>query len=153
MGKYVAKFAALGFLSLSTAVMAVSVSGCGQASAGIERTVTAAGVLTHGGKPLAHYQIMLIPDDARRPAAGVTDEQGKFDLGTNRPGDGAPPGKHRVSVVYIGPPSAGGDGQNNFAPPPPPKVKLAPKYANAETSGLTAEVPTSGTNDLKIDVP
>jgi hypothetical protein len=146
------KFAALGFMILTTA-LAVSVSGCGRASASIERTVTAAGVLTHGGKPLAHYQVMFSPDDARRPAAGVTDEQGKFVLGTNRLGDGAPPGKHRISVVYVGPPAAGGDGQNNFAPPPPPKVKLAAKYGNAETSGLTAEIPTSGSSDLKVEVP
>jgi hypothetical protein len=141
------------WLFLVVALLAAGASGCGDAEAGIEKTVTASGVLTHRGQPLAHYQVMLAPEDGRRPAAGVSNEQGKFSLGTNDVGDGAPPGKHRVSVVYVGPPSAGGDGQNNFAPPPPPKVKLAAKYGNPETSGLAAEVPPSGAADLKIEVP
>jgi len=141
------------WLVLAAAALAISASGCGDAEAGIEKTATASGLLTHRGQPLAHYQVMFTPEDGRRPAAGVSDEHGKFTLGTNDAGDGAPPGKHRVSVVYVGPPSSGGDGQNNFAPPPSPKTKLAAKYSNPETSGLTAEVPASGAGDLKVEVP
>ncbi len=117
-----------------------------------ERTVAAGGVLTHKGQPLSYYALTLQPAEGQRGAAGETDEQGHFLLGTNSAGDGAPPGKHRVGIAYLGPPASRPDGQNNFKSPQP-KVKLAAKYATPETSGLTLEVPPSGSSDLKIDVP
>ena len=136
------------------ALLSVVAAGCAdRGAAKQERTVKASGSLTHKGQPLAYYQVTLQPEDGRRPAAGVTNEQGQFVLGTNREGDGAPPGLCKVSVIYVGPPNAGGDGMNNFTPPPPPKVKLASKYANPESSGLSITVPTAGGGDLKIEVP
>ena len=131
----------------------LALTGCGDASAEIERTVTAKGVLTHRGSPLAYYQVMLHPDDGRRPATGTSDAEGKFVLGTNGEGDGAVPGKHRVSIVYQGPPSTNPEaGMNDFSPPPP-KIKIAAKYQQPETSGLMLEVPRSGSSDLKLEVP
>jgi hypothetical protein len=118
----------------------------------VERTVPASGVLTHKGQPLSYYAITLQPIEGKRGAAGETDEQGHFILGTNSQGDGASPGKHSIGIAYLGPPAARPDGQNNFKAPQP-KVKLAANYASPETSGLTVEVPASGSNDLKIDVP
>jgi hypothetical protein len=138
---------------LGVLVAALALAGCGDSTAKIEKTVLAAGVLTHRGQPLAYYQVMFTPDDGRRPAAGTTDEQGKFVLGTNKEGDGAVPGSHHVSVIYMGPPGASGDGMNSFTRPPPPKIKITAKYGNAETSGLTQEIPPSGSSDLKIDLP
>jgi hypothetical protein len=127
--------------------------GCGEATATIEKTVRVRGVLVHRGSPLGYYQVMFHPEDGRRPAAGVSDEQGRFVLGTNGAGDGAVVGKHRVSIVYIGPPSATRDGMIDFSPPPPPKIKIATKYSQPDTSGITREVPASGASDLKIDLP
>lgn len=126
-------------------------NGCSDGS-NVERTVSARGILTHKGQTLSFYAITLQPVEGQRGAAGETDEQGRFVLGTNSTGDGAPPGKHRVGIAYLGPPASRPDGQNNFTPPQP-KVKLAAKYASPETSGLTVEVPSSGSSDLKIEVP
>jgi hypothetical protein len=126
-------------------------NGCSHGS-NIEHTVAARGVLSHKGQPLANYALTLQPVEGPRGAAGETDDQGHFVLGTNSEGDGAPPGKHRVGIAYLGPPASRPDGQNNFTPPQP-KVKLAVKYASPETSGLTVEVPSSGSSDLKIEVP
>ena len=126
-------------------------NGCSNGSS-TERTVAARGVLTHKGQPLANYALTLQPVEGQRGAAGETDEQGHFVLGTNSEGDGAPPGKHRVGIAYLGPLASRPDGQNNFTAPQP-KVKLATKYATPETSGLTVEVPSSGSSDLKIEVP
>ena len=117
-----------------------------------EHTVAARGLLTHKGQPLSYYAITLAPVEGQRGAAGETNEQGQFVLGTNSEGDGAPPGKHRIGIAYLGPPASRPDGQNNFTVPQP-KVKLAAKYATPETSGLTVEVPPSGSSDLKIEVP
>src|SRR4051812_39285605 len=125
--------------------------GCSQGS-NTERTVAARGALTHKGQPLSYYAITLAPVEGKRGAAGETDEQGHFVLGTNSEGDGAAPGKHRVGIAYLGPPASRPDGQNNFTAPQP-KLKLATKYGSPETSGLTVEVPPSGSSDLKIEVP
>jgi hypothetical protein len=125
--------------------------GCSDGS-NLERTVSARGVLTHKGQPLSYYAITLQPAEGHRGAAGETDAQGHFVLGTNSTGDGAPPGKHRVGIAYLGPPGSRPDGQNNFEAPQP-KVKLAAKYSSPETSGLTVEVPPTGSNDLKIEAP
>ncbi|WLD12104.1 hypothetical protein [Planctellipticum variicoloris] len=118
-----------------------------------EATVSAGGTLTHQGQPLAYYQVLLTPQAPQRPAAGTTDEHGKFTLGTNAPGDGAVVGSHRVAVVFVGPPGSGGDGMNDFAPPPAPKLKLPAKYGNAEKSGISVEIPAGGDRELKIDLP
>jgi hypothetical protein len=126
-------------------------NGCSDSS-NSEHTVAARGVLTHKGQPLSYYALTLQPVEGQRGAAAETDEQGHFALGTNSQGDGAPPGKHRVGIAYLGPPASRPDGQNNFTAPQP-KLKLAAKYASPETSGLTLEVPPSGSSDLKIEVP
>jgi hypothetical protein len=138
---------------VSLCALLTSLCGCSDSGAAIERTVAAGGTLTRAGQPLPFYQVMFTPDDGRRPAAGVSDEHGKFVLGTNAEADGAPPGKHRVSVIYIGPATASADGQNSFTPPAPPKNKIAAKYGNPDTSGLTSEIPARGSSSLKIDLP
>jgi hypothetical protein len=138
---------------LCTIAVAIGLCGCGHRSptGDIEKTVPAAGVLTFQGEPLEYYQVMLFPEGAR-PAGGVSDEQGKFILGTNDQGDGAVPGRHQVSIVYVGPPRGPEWGMDDFSPPPPPKVKIPEKYARAETSGVTVEIPDSGAGDLQIDL-
>jgi len=138
-------------VGLSLPLIALAAGGCADV-ADIEHTVSAGGVLTHKGQPLANYSVILQPIEGQRGAGGETDDHGHFVLGTNGAGDGAPPGKHRVAIAYLGPPASRPDGQNNFTTPQP-KVKLAPKYASPETSGLTVDVPASGSSDLKIDVP
>lgn len=136
------------------AVAAVALAGCGGGSptGEVVPTVEASGTLTYKGQPLPHYQVVLIPDN-NRPAAGVTDEEGRFTLGTNKAGDGAVAGTHRVTVTYVGPPNTNPEeGVMVFTPPPEPKVKIDPKYATAQTSGLTVDVPDSGTNELQIEL-
>ena len=131
--------------------VAIVAAGCGQVGpvAGNFDTVAAKGVLTSGGKPLAYYQVMLVPE-GQRPATGTTDEQGNFVLGTNYPGDGAVVGKHKVVISYIGPPSNITPDMDNYKPPKPP-VKLLKKYGSEQTTDLTVEVPAGGVQDLKIE--
>src|SRR5947207_5917383 len=86
----------------SAALLALSVAGCGNSS-DIEQTVPVSGIVTYQGRPLEGYQVTFIPEDGHRPAVGVTDAAGKFTLGTNNVGDGAPPGKSKVAFVWIAP--------------------------------------------------
>jgi hypothetical protein len=134
---------------LSGIVAAACLAGCSHSvpNGAIVKTVPAKGKLTYHGRPLAYYQVTVLPKDDR-PAVGITDEDGAFVLGTNDTGDGAVVGTHRVTVVYVGPPSKNPEEDV----PPPPKVKIDRKFSKAETSGLTVEIPADGTSDLRIDL-
>ena len=116
-------------------------------------TVPASGILTHKGAPLEFYRVSFFPKE-NRPAMGETNAEGKFTLGTNKPGDGAVVGSHKVAITWIGPPSTNpNEGMTEFTSPPPPKVKLDPKYSDPETSGLVLEIPDGGSAELKVDLP
>ena len=119
-------------------------------------TVPVSGTLTFKGQPLEYYQVIFFPADGVRVAAGVTDANGKFSLGTNDGGDGAPSGICKVAVNFVGPPTtdAGGNEQIIDDPSklPKPKVKIPSKYNDPEKSGLIQEVPATGLSDLKIDL-
>lgn len=130
--------------------------GCGSSEAPIEKSVPVSGLLTFQGQPLSGYRVTLVPEDGRRAASGVTDEKGHFVLSTNTVGDGAPPGRSKVSVAWEGPPQedAGGLDQPVEDPRliPKPPVPLPPKYANPDESGVAVEIPPDGIEDLKIEL-
>ncbi|MGE3777044.1 MAG: hypothetical protein AB7F89_07675 [Pirellulaceae bacterium] len=121
-----------------------------------EAVVPVAGTLTYQGEPLESFQVTFKPADGRRVATGTTDAMGKFTLGTNAPGDGAPPGQHKIAVNWLDPASATATGQeaiiDNPALLPKPSVKIPKKYHNPETSGLTLDVPADGLSDVKLNL-
>jgi hypothetical protein len=134
-------------------------AGCGRPPgpvAEIEETVPVSGTLTYKGQPLEFYQVTFLPTDGRRAATGLTDAQGRFTMGTNEAGDGAPPGVHSVAIVFVGPPPKIEEGNeqiiDNPALLPKPKVKIPQKYSNPDTSDLAQEVPEDGLTDLKIEL-
>ena len=123
-----------------------------QPTGDVMKTVSASGKLTLNGAPLEFYQVMFFPTGGR-PAAGITDAEGKFVLGTNEADDGAMVGSHKVAVNWVGPPSTDpNEGVMEFSSPPPPTVEIDPKYTNPETSGLVVEVPDSGSEELKVEL-
>jgi hypothetical protein len=83
---------------LATAIVAVLCSaGCGEKK---DNLVPVSGLLTwEDGTPIGQAQVDFLPDGAGGlGASGYTDDQGKFDLTTKSPGDGAAPGKYKVVV-------------------------------------------------------
>lgn len=80
------------------------------------------------------------PDGKKYSATGALDAEGRFEMGTEKPGDGAVSGKNKV---LISPPTASGD-------IPKPKV-IDPKYESFEKSGLEYDV-KPGSNDYQIKV-
>lgn len=95
--------------------------------------------------------VVLYPNESR-PAAGRTDAQGRFVLGTNNTGDGAVVGSHRVAVTYAGPESSGPGGKDEMKPLPPPRVVIPESYTRPETSEITVTIPEEGATDLKIEL-
>jgi hypothetical protein len=124
------------------------------------------------GKPLDGATVAFIPDsDGARSASGLTDASGNFRLTTVQPGDGATPGKYKITVSKIvadsAPPAtpktqeeamkqlsqkAQSGGSAAFMPtgPKPVKETLPSRYSNAATSGLQQEVKSSGENKFTI---
>jgi len=139
-------------IALGLAATLLCVTGCSSDEAAVnEPTVDAAGTVTYKGQPLEYHRVMVHPE-GHRVGSGISDAQGKFVLGTNSAGDGAVEGKHKVSVVYVGPPVDPNVDAATLPPPPAPKVKIPAKYNKPETSGVTVEIPTGGNEDLKIDL-
>ena len=135
-------------------VLLITGVGCNsQPSGDVIKTVPAGGVLTYKGQPLEYYKLTFYSDDVPRPVGAISDSEGKFMLGTNREGDGAPSGSYRVSVVYVGPASSDpNEGIMEFSPPPKPKVNIPKKYHRPETSEIVVSIAPGGDRELKVDL-
>ena len=138
------------FLSLFTVL-----SGCSNSGpvADIVDTVAVSGTLTYLGKPLPGYQVSFQPVSGVRSATAISDAEGKFVLGTNNIGDGAAPGMHKVTVVWVAP-SDDGMGEIIDDPSKLPKapIEIPAKYHAIETSGLQMDIPAGGNNDLRLEL-
>jgi hypothetical protein len=116
-------------------------AGCGgkYATHAVEGTLT-----DSAGKPLS--DVLVICERTVEPmvARGITDERGRFRLGTLRPDDGAPLGTYRVALS-----------QQSLADAdlPVPR-RFASRYESPETSGINFEVvPGRNRFDLKLEPP
>ncbi len=69
-------------------------------TAGCSKTATVKGRVTLDGKPVAGATVLFVPEpgNAARPASGLTDGDGNFQLTTYRMEDGAVPGAYRIVV-------------------------------------------------------
>jgi hypothetical protein len=123
------------------------------------------GVIKYNDKPLAKAAVVFFPDqEGIRSAMGVTDDQGRYTLWTYDPGDGAPVGKHKVTVTLRGAPEKvemhpsvvnKGLGEAYYEQAAAMGKPLIPeKYFNPMTSGLTADVKSgSNTQDIALSGP
>ncbi len=131
--------------------------------------IPATGIVTLDGKPLDGATVSFVPDsDEARSASGLTDATGAFRLTSLAPGDGAVPGKYKITVskVSSGPAeeaaptsqeeamkklqekSKAGGSSAFYSSTPSFTVKqtLPARYADSKTSGLQAEVKKGSDN-------
>ena len=107
------------------------------------------GKVTYEGKPVTEGAVLFQPTRGQG-AVGKLDQQGRYVLRTNSPGDGAVVGKHTVTVVaptsieIIGITGPGQLPKREFP-------NIPEKYRRPETSGLTAEV-KPGSNQFDFDL-
>ena len=122
-------------LLVAAALLALGVTSCDQSN-GREPTFPVTGkVLLPDGRPAAHATVVLHPVGGPDPAPvrprGKVEADGTFKLTTYDGHDGAPAGEYRVTVeLYLAGPR----------PDEGPSNRLNPRYAKAESSGLTATV-------------
>ncbi len=81
------------------------------------------------------------PDGKSMGATGEVDAEGRFEMSTNRAGDGAPVGVNKVAIN----PRWRGESDR------PDPLPVLEKYANPDTSGLTVEV-KPGSNPVTLTV-
>ena len=115
--------------------------GCGQSE-----TVPVTGTVTLNGQPATEAEVIFTPSKGR-VASGATDAAGRFTLSTNKSGDGAVPGDHKVTVVEYYPPGK----------PPPmtsggPPSRFPSKYTEASQTPFEAKVERGKPNDFPFDV-
>jgi hypothetical protein len=148
--------------------------GCAGSSSG---TVAVTGKVTKDGQPVSGAAVTFVPTAPDgKPASGTTDDSGSYKLTTFVNGDGALPGSYKVTVTKFPAAAAGVDagkepsaadidaiyraaekqGQNISNPGSQAAVvvknELGDRFANAESSGLTAEVKSGSENAFPLDV-
>lgn len=134
-------------------VFLLALAGCSDEN----QPVRQGGIVTLEGQPLAGFTVTFMSPENRRPAWGTTDEQGRFELMTFNPGDGAPRGEYKV--VVNPPPTPELFEQELPGGPPAPVVKARKKvpsihenYGSAQTTPLHRVVPApEGTIRLELN--
>src|SRR5262249_20719765 len=106
------------------------------------------GKVTYRGEPVTKGSVTFTPMDqgSGRTATGELQSDGSYTLTTATPGDGALPGKYRVSISAVeidrsvtkGKP--GGMYRVDVLAKAPRKDLVPPKYGDPNTSTLAAEV-------------
>jgi hypothetical protein len=131
------------------AVTLTCLSGC--SSKKMPETIAVEGTVRLDGAPVEGARVMFSPKGNGRPAEGLTDKSGRFELTTFAPRDGALPGEHVVTVMLIrvDPVSVkqAAEGSEEAAMlavssghQKPPEWIVPMRYSDQTSSGLTALV-------------
>jgi hypothetical protein len=128
--------------SRSAVLLVVALTGCGGGLYPVRGTVT-----LDDGTTLSRGLVVFERVDGGQPitARGDVKPDGSYQLNTNKPGDGVPPGRYKVLVNPL---------DLSDVPDEQKKLPFDVKYTRFETSGLMFEV-KSGSNDcpIKLDRP
>lgn len=81
-------------------VMFAGALGCGDSAERPDRYPVSGSVM-YNGKPVSGATVSFWAEGAARPATGVSDEEGKFQLTMFEPYDGAVAGEHKVTVLKV----------------------------------------------------
>lgn len=130
-------FVLLGFVTSGFAT-----SGCGPSrDPNLPPTAYVSGQVTYNGKPVDQGTVTFHPIGVGNPGVGLLDENGKFELSTYTPGDGAVVGQHSVTID-IPPPLDGTSGEGAFSVPDP--------YTDPATTPLKVAVSEDGESGVQL---
>lgn len=133
--------------------------GCAEAKPDRPKTYPVSGTVTYKGNPVAGANLNFRIADGSSFSMARTDASGRYELMTFEAGDGTLPGEYKVGITQYESSGSTGPGMDDaeYASPEgdeggaPPKNLLPEKYANPETSGLTASV-TEGPNTVNFEL-
>ncbi|WP_169980806.1 hypothetical protein [Tautonia rosea] len=118
------------------AALVATVGGCGSKS-DLPETVPVSGTITYNTEPVPQGTITFLSAEGHT-ATGTIQPDGSYRLGTFAAEDGAVPGQHRVMIVAdTADPTLIPGSSPGYEPP---KELIPPKYKDASTSGLVADV-------------
>jgi hypothetical protein len=117
----------------------VAVACVGGCSEGYPDRVPVSGVVTIDGQPLTKGSVRFTPTGSR-PATGVLDSSGRFNLSTFKPGDGCVLGTHAVTIH-----ASEGLDETTL------RWHAPKKYGVAATSGITKTI-DGPTDSLQIEL-
>ncbi len=129
-----------------------ALAGCGS---GGSEGVPVVGVVTYNGAPVAGADVAFSREgDAPSVGAfGRTDDDGRFELSSPQIDGGIPPGNYSVKVSKMSVETSWTPEQDEGVRPEQIEtVGLPAKYAEYETSGLTAVVEDGQTNEFVFDL-
>ncbi|MGE3820300.1 MAG: hypothetical protein AB7I30_12840 [Isosphaeraceae bacterium] len=140
--------------------LALFASGCGSDS-GLPQRYPVSGKVTYKGEPVPKGRIDFVTSDPEGRSASGEITDGYYKLTTADPGDGALPGKYKVTVTSVEVDTSemekiaqGGQFHHDkafFKAQKTAKNLLPPRYKLADTSGLEAEVKEeSNTHDFEL---
>lgn len=119
------------FLVCAMILVPCFAGGCGSGR------VPVSGTVLLDGEPATNGYVSFVPSDGGASAGtGQLDSSGKFTMSDQRGGEGLLPGEYLVAVA-AGETPAHRDERGKFHPT---TYASPPKYANPQTSGLTAKV-------------
>lgn len=125
-------------------VQLLSLSSCGD---GRPQRFAVTGTIAYHGQPVTDAQVMFMPKEGR-PAAGMTNVDGRFTLTSFAAGDGTLPGEHIVCVSKTVP-----DPNSNPKLPYGRTISVLPqRYQSYASSPLRANVTPSDSNDFRFDL-
>jgi hypothetical protein len=144
-------------------ICATLVLGCSKGP-GVQ-TYPVSGTVKYKGAPVAGVQVAFTSPSQAKPAVGTTDAQGKFQLTTFAPNDGAPAGSYTVTVAK---PKASSSGNTEMTvktasggiQPSDDYAKFmkgaakksAAKAESVEEGGVPEKYASPGSSDLKAEV-
>ena len=123
-------------------------AGCGPS---LPPTIYVKGIVTLDGNPVEGAAVLFSPEEGR-PASGITDAQGEFELQTFEPRDGAVLGTHKVTVTLKKVTGVGADPDGLSGEIAPGGMQIdwgvPERYSNPATTDLSVTVD----GDLKLPV-
>jgi hypothetical protein len=145
------------FTSMSLCTLALLSIGCVPvAPSDRPAVVKVSGTVTHNQQPVEGATVLFSPvGDEGFGATGLTDAQGRFQLRTFEPGDGAVAGQYKVAISKYDMSTANPDLEDDLAAElredtdqlVGPTPLLPVQYAEAATTPLSQEVSAHGDND------
>ncbi|WP_166820680.1 carboxypeptidase-like regulatory domain-containing protein [Thalassoroseus pseudoceratinae] len=116
------------------------------------KVVPVSGTVTYNGDPVEGADVVFRSSAKGGPAYAKTDAEGRFELTTYEPGDGAVPGSHqvRISKIVVHQPEI--KDPEGVIPPTTEENQLPAKYNDFDQSKLTASVAEDGENDFKFEL-